>query len=402
MIRKINIDKLPKFTGGCIGKHNGNIDWFNSKNIILDFIYDEIIGEIEIVDIVKPKNAIYLYIKYQNKIHYTSCSNIINCRLSTILNNRKTEFIYDIGDIIKGRYSQIEILEQIRTKYYNKNNRKFYKYKCLKCSYENNINESILVKNVGCPVCANKKVMLGVNDMWTTDSYMAKNLANPSDGYKYTKCSAVKVDWICPDCGNIIKNKAISKIYTYGLKCPYCGDGISYPEKFVINVLNQLNIEFEYQKTFDWLKNRIYDFYFIFNNNEYIIETDGIFHIIDNTMSKQTKEESKIIDNYKDEMAYKNNIKIIRINCIRSELKYIKNSIIESELSKLFDLSNIDWLKCHENGCKSMVKEVCESYNKGYNINELILIFPICKNTVRNYLKQGAEINWCNYNPKNY
>ena len=69
MIRKINMDKLPKFTGGCIGKHNGNIDWFNSKNIILDFIYDEIIGEIEIVDIVKPKNAIYLYIKYQNKIH---------------------------------------------------------------------------------------------------------------------------------------------------------------------------------------------------------------------------------------------------------------------------------------------------------------------------------------------
>ena len=35
------------------------------------------------------------------------------------------------------------------------------------------------------------------------------------------------------------------------MTCRKCSDGISYPEKFLYSILEQLNIDFETQKIFD-------------------------------------------------------------------------------------------------------------------------------------------------------
>ena len=55
-------------------------------------------------------------------------------------------------------------------------------------------------------------------------------------------------------------------------------DGISYAEKFMINVLKQLKLDFKKQlscSTFKWCKKYRYDFYFRYKNEYYIIETHG-------------------------------------------------------------------------------------------------------------------------------
>jgi hypothetical protein len=52
-------------------------------------------------------------------------------------------------------------------------------------------------KGSGCPYCANKKVFVGFNDLWTTEPEICQELLDPKDGYKYTRRSGVKLDWKC-------------------------------------------------------------------------------------------------------------------------------------------------------------------------------------------------------------
>ena len=84
-------------------------------------------------------------------------------------------------------------------------------------------------------------------------------------------------------------------------------------------------------------------------------------------------------------------------------MEYIKNSILNSKLNELFDLSKVDWLKCEEFALKNIVKEVCEYWEKNNN-NENIIphmtnIFKCNDNTIRNYLHKGNKQGWCNYKP---
>ena len=77
------------------------------------------------------------------------------------------------------------------------------------------------------------------------------------------------------------------------------------------------------------------------------------------------------------------------------------NNIIHSKLNELFDLSLIDWLKCHEYACSNLVKIVCElkKDNPDIKIIDIANILKLDRNTVRKYLKKGNKIwSWVNYN----
>ena len=290
------------------------------------------------------------------------------------------------------------------------------KVKCLKCTGEWEPVAFSLLQGSGCPYCTNQKILIGFNDMWTTNPNLAKLLANIEDGYRYTQKSNKKLDWKCHDCGEKIKNKRISDINRNGLSCSKCSDGKSYPNKFMFNVLDKLNNlktieDFETEKVFDWfryefkgkLRKGFLDFYFEVNHKKYGIEMDGSFHGKDNKMSGQTAEESKFIDDEKDRLCEEHNVEIIRIDCDKSELEWIKNNIMQSRLPQLLNFKeyDIDWFKCHEYACSSLVKTVCEIWNSGIkNTKEISNITKISQGIIITYLKQGDKINLCNYDPK--
>lgn len=406
-LRKVFIKNLPKKYGVGANKNKLVIDWENCINQIVSFIYDDIQGTVEIVDHQKINNQQYLYIKYLNKNQFKIHTNsFIKCCFGALLKCYHA-YKYQVGDIIKTNSGYIEILKQIRMKH-GKYTQKGYIYQCLNCGNIDAITNTHLQTKCGCNVCAGKKVLKGYNDMWTINPSLAKLLANPEDGYKYTQYCNKSIDWRCPDCGNIIENKKINNINKNGLSCPKCSDGISYPEKFMFNVLEQLNINFIYQYSPEWIKPKRYDFYFKLNNKEYIIEMDGgLGHgKKDNKMSGQTKEESKAIDDYKDKNANEHNIEVIRIDCYYNKndrFEYIKNNILNSnKLNNFFHLSKIDWLACHEFSCSSRVKEACDLWNNHtYNTTtEIANVLRLERSTICRYLKQGNNLNWCNYNPK--
>lgn len=225
---------------------------------------------------------------------------------------KQTPYKYNVGDVVNG----LKIVEKIRIPYQNnreKTTYKGYKYCCIKDGYKGQTTESHLCRGDGCPVCSipPKIILQGINDMWTTNSELAKLLADPEDGYKYTQQSHQRVDWKCPDCGNIIKNKSIAQINNYGLSCPVCSDGISYPNKLSHYLFDRLNIiyhfeELKYEYSPYWIRpnHYRYDVYFQYIK-KYIVEMDGGYGHGHKDTKYLTKEKSKIRDITKDTLAKK-------------------------------------------------------------------------------------------------
>ena len=252
------------------------------------------------------------------------------------------------------------------------------------------------------------------NTISITHPYLIKYLVNEKDAVLYSHGSNKKIPMRCIEHGcGYKKEKSINSLLRQGFCCPNCEDGVSYPEKFTSSVLKQLNILFKMQLSknmFDWCGNYRYDFYL--DNFYMIIETHGLQHY-EEVMSNWGKSLSEIQENdqNKEILAKNNNIKnYLVIDCRKSEMEWIKNSIMNRDLNYpdqpcLAELLNfkeddIDWLKAHEWACNSLVRVASDLWSSGVkNVIEISNILNINKGTVVRYLKQGSKNNWCNYNP---
>lgn len=400
-MRKVFTDKLPRYRGN-------NIDWIHSVGIEILFIYDNIEGIIKILDYdQKTHNLNIMYKNMQFKIN--SCV-LCRCELRAILGKIKYDYIYKVKDIING----LKILGQVKISHGNSTDRG-YKCQCVKDGYTRIISEYNLIRGSRCPICAGRIAWIGHNDIHTVAPWMEDWVINPDEIKNLLPQSGKKVKCKCPECGRYIGKKTVEAIYVHGVGCMYCSDGVSYPEKFMFNLLKQLKVNSEHQKYFSWCKYKmndklhygLYDFYL--PDYKLIIETDGgLGHGYENTMSGRTAEETRYIDDEKDKLARDHGIESIRIICTYekqyklSRFEYIRNNILQSSLSKLFDLTKIDWIDIDQKSQKSLVKKVCE-YKKE---NPDLLPVDISKKTglktncIRTYLKIGNQYGWCNYNPK--
>ncbi len=313
---------------------------------------------------------------------------------------KKYKFL--VGDIIPTTTGSIEILECVRLPH-QKYTQKGYKYKCIIDGDIDYITECHLVSGVGCKVCYGNKVLRGYNDIATTSPQLLKYLVNEEDGFNYTCNSGKTIKTKCPHCG-FEKDMIIHVLNNAGFGCNACSDGISYPEKFIICLLNQLKIKFIPQlsiKQFSWCDKYRYDIYI--DNINGIIEIHGIQHYEDSNGSWGKLKEIKINDLVKENLAKQNYINnYIILDCRYSELEWIKNNVMQSELPQLlnFKEDNIDWLKCHEYSCSSLVKIVCDLWNMGLTTTEIGDEIGLHNCTVSNYLKKGNKLKWCNYTIK--
>lgn len=272
------------------------------------------------------------------------------------------------------------------------------KFKCRFGHTWDAIPNNIISRKSGCPYCSGNIITIGENDMWSVRPDVAVLLKDSNDGYKYTAYSGKKVTFICPECGEE-QIKVIRNVSVQGFSCRVCGDGVSYPNKFSRALLKQLPIEtYDAEYSPKWAQGYLYDNYFEYNGVKYILEMDGGFHYITRNLYGSTIEERKDRDKVKDRLAIENGIKIIRIDCQQSNCDYIKNNIIKSYLSEIFDLSNIDWELCDRMSQKSLVEQVCNMYQSGIcDVMQLKDIFHLNRNTITDYLKRGTILGICSY-----
>ena len=274
------------------------------------------------------------------------------------------------------------------------------KVKC-KCLIDGHIWEAIptnLLKGSGCPLCSNKVVVRGINDIATTDPWMIPYLNDKEDAYKYTSQSNKSINFRCLDCGEVCKS-IICNIYKRGFTCKICSDKISYPNKFGRAFLNQLPIDgFIPEYSPAWANNKRYDNYFEYNNKKYILEMDGEWHFKDNNLSGKSIEDAQFEDKLKDNMAKNNNITVIRIDCKKSEKEYISNNIKNSILQSIFNLSEIDWEICDEMASKNLIKYISDIFNETNDVGYICELLNMKKNNVQYYLKKGTTLGFCDYN----
>ena len=348
--------------------------------------------------------------------------NFVNAKFSNILDEHYIEWAYNIGDRIKDDERDFTIIDRKRIKDIYGYLVKRYKILCNRCGFDSGkhyinggyreewwVSEQDLKRNdqrkINCPCCSNKIVVSGINDICTTDPWMIQYFqGGKEEAKKYISGSIVKIFPVCPFCNNISKKQyKISDIkYLNGFSC-VCNDNISYPNKYAYYFFEQLN---EQYKTYineyspEWAGRYRYDNYIIKNDNEqYIIEMDGGLghgHKQFNSNKKDTEGIKR--DKIKDNLAKEHGIKIIRVDCLRSNSTYIKNNLIK-ELHDIFDLSNINWtlidLKCHNN----IYKQICDFLNQhqDYNLNQISSELKISIDMIRSAIKVGIELGWCTY-----
>lgn len=255
------------------------------------------------------------------------------------------------------------------------------------------------MKGTNCSICANKKIKINENDLWTTHPNVATMLKDSLLGYKYHHGSTFCTDWICRNCGLEIKNKEIRIIVKKGLPCVNCSDGFSLPEKIMSAVLAQLNVNFVSQKSFTWSNNKRYDFYIPELN--IIIETHGAQHSVNPYKNGRSINEEQLNDEFKRRIAIENNINnYIEIDCRSNDFDYIKKSILNSTMSDFLNLKIVKWEEVYKKSFSSLVNEVCDIYQStNLTQTEIAKELNISSSTVIRYLKIGKKMGIVEYIP---
>lgn len=314
--KMINLNDLPKNYKGIL--------WNKSIGCKVNFIYDDVVGE---VVIIKYEKGIITFI-YNNHTYSMHRTNFIKCKFGAILNKINCDYKFDIGYNI----NEGIIIERKKEKINDKHRRLYL---------------------VECKNCKDKR--------WVREEHLNK------------------------------------------YNCTICGDGISYPEKVMRYILKSLGVNFISQlnkKTFSWCNKYRYDFYLPDYNM--IIETHGEQHYREISFMK-TLNEQKEIDQTKEKLALNAGINTyIKIDCRYSNIEWIKNQILNSEINKIFNLNKINWNKADMFATNSLVKEVCEYYNthKYDFIQDIAIHFNLSHHTIGKYIKKGEKLGLCEIRPR--
>lgn len=278
-------------------------------------------------------------------------------------------------------------------------------YQCLTCgaikhSTIGDFNRYKMLCDNGCQGSLKNlnKTIRGVDDLATTHPHLVQYFANPLESKTLKAGNNKLINMKCPYCG-LEKRMKPNDLVNQGFGCQKCSDSISYPERFIGSLLTTLNIIYQKQFTLDDNKSK-YDFYIPSTN--LIIETHGMQHYKETfyRVGGRSLEEEIINDTYKKELALSKGYKYVVLDCRYSTLKWIKNSILKSELKNFIELHKIPWEEIAKRSESSLLIQVCEHYEKkGGSLRELSLHFHLGKTTIKRYLERGNEIGLCNWKP---
>lgn len=197
------------------------------------------------------------------------------------------------------------------------------------CKWEAKINNRAVLKR-GCPCCANKKVIVGKNDLTTTHPDLA-NEWHPTKNGNLKPCDVVagsnkKIWWLCPK-GHEYQATLNHRSGNKGTNCPICASGIqtSFAEQAFYFYIKKLFPDAINRYKPDFLGKMELDIYI--PSIKWAIEYDGeAFHKQDK-LSRERK---------KYHLCQENGIKLIRFR----EKKIILGQNIADECYHTPDMSN--------------------------------------------------------------
>ena len=214
------------------------------------------------------------------------------------------------------------------------NKKPFIRISCKKCRKEFDIRADYFKDKIS--ICPNCNPYLRLPKREESLAFLFPEIANMiisnekdeqisfEDCYKIYSHSNMKFKFKCEKCGEVGSLKCLSQIVEKGYCCHFCCDNKSIPNKFMVELLKMLKLDFKSEKTFEWSDRKQYDFYI--PSLEMLIEMNGIQHYEECNLTTRTLKEERENDDYKRCLALRNGIKkYIVVDCRYSEFKWIKD-----------------------------------------------------------------------------
>lgn len=300
---------------------------------------------------------------------------------------------YQNGEIIKTDFGDITIIEHIHGT--NK-----YRYLCSICGKEGIGNTRLISQSKTiCPCLSRNRVIIGKNDIPTKAQWMIDYFQGGiNEARLYTPDSSRYINPVCPFCGKVSnKQIQVSNIYRkHGFGC-HCKDTISFPNKVMDGILRQLEVYYiaEYSPSYlkDTYNRRVQRFDFYIPQQNLIIEMDGgIGHYGRNINPLY---DVKQADKFKERMARKRGLTLVRIDARDSTLDYIYPNI-KNKLSAYFNFDDIDYDKLIDYCHKNIIKLVCDAYMKNNKLSATDVAHDLNMkvSTVKKYLRIGSDLGW--------
>lgn len=227
--------------------------------------------------------------------------------------------------------------------------------------------------------------------------------------------STEKIKVTCNEC-NAERFVSIRRMCETGnISCKCTSKNSSIGEKLIYLLLLGTKIDFEYEKVFDWAKDKRYDFYI--PSLKTIIEVHGAQHYDKNrdfsNISKRNYYYEIENDKIKKQKAKENGIDFyLEFNCMNSSLRYIFNSFLGNpQLCEIFKIKNIEDLSNFYNENLSFdvnryrLLKVMESWNNKKQSDSIVSLaknLKMDRKTYCDFLKKGNDLNLCNYEAKTH
>lgn len=299
---------------------------------------------------------------------------------------------YNIGDVVDAKIGKIIIDDIALEKQKDGKNKTTYYCHCEKGHHFKRYGYAMN----SCPICSGRIIVKGFNDISARNPELFDMLLDKEFGYTHAPHSNKKTDWICPTCDSIVNNVSPNQVLRQGLPCKKCSDGVSYGEKYILNLLELCGIKYikEYSKTHaDWCGEYRYDFYL--PKYDWIIEVHGIQHYEDAWDKKDIVIANDI---NKKNLATQHVQNYVVIDARKSEKHLLKKSVLYSDLYYIIDPLYIEWTKVHTNSLRSNIKKAASMYNNDVLIKDIADSLSVSISTVHNYLVSASDVGLCNYN----
>lgn len=314
----INLSEIPRKKT----KSNEQILWDESIGYNIEYFFEGISGYIKILDCYRKNKKRYLQVEVENKKHEILSSNFKNCEIKKIVTDG---YKHDIGFIINN-------CEVIGKRLNPRSKEREYKMLCLSTNLTFYRRESRIDGGASSPYISGKYVYEG--NWLFNEKDVLPFLKDVNDAKKYTKLSRREINCVCPNC-KTEKSIPVNNLVQQGFFCHVCSSNITYPEKLMIALLNENNIVYEYQKIFQDLKLRRFDFYLPEYN--IVIETHGKQHYNESDSWYKKTKKSDII---KMDYCKKKSIRYVEVDCRVSDYDFILKNINETELKNILTFYN--------------------------------------------------------------
>lgn len=303
------------------------VDWEALNNTEVRFEYEEIVGVLYVTFIEKVNNSKMLKVSYKDNVKTVNNANFLKGKILSVIGKSKRfeGHRYKVGEVV----NNVTVLKQTRKKDARNNNILSYEVKCNETGEIFSQTQYNMSYGYGSPYASGQKVWKG--NWLYNEKHLLPLIKNVEDAKKHSINGDGKILCVCPN-PNCKKEKyMIARVlYNYGVTCLNCGNGSSYPEKFIMAYLEVKNIEYIHQYK---LKNqhKFIDFYIPSKN--LFIEIHGLQHYRDTGFMNHEKTIKS--DAVKRQYCKDKNIKLIELNASNSYFNFIKNSIENSLLENI-------------------------------------------------------------------